>query len=274
LIVAVALAGLALAVARLLGSFDVPVFASGASRSASGQPRTGADAIAADVVRVFDGDTIEVRIDGREARVRFLGVDTPERRDLGAHEVLYEEAKRFTERELLGETVTLIADRSGDDRDPYDRLLRYVVLDDGTDLNEALIHRGLGLALTRWPFARADAYVEAEAEAIRAERGLWSSTSRIRVPWQKAPDLEGEIVEVEGRLVSTRCLASVCFLNFDPDYPNHVSGVILRQDLHRFEGDPAETYGDRTVRILGEVRRYRGRPQILLRSPAQIEIVD
>ena len=101
LLAVVAVVGLVLAVSRFVASFDVPALASSGPAASKTSAQREVDAVEADVVRVFDGDTIEVRIDGREARVRFLGVDTPERRDDGAHEALYEEAKRFTERALL-----------------------------------------------------------------------------------------------------------------------------------------------------------------------------
>ena len=49
---------------------------------ASGAPALGytpgPGAVAAPVVRVVDGDTIVVRLDGREQRVRYIGVNTPE----------------------------------------------------------------------------------------------------------------------------------------------------------------------------------------------------
>jgi len=46
----------------------------------------------ASVVRVIDGDTIVVAVDGVDERVRFVGVDTPERGEAG-----FDEATAFTQ---------------------------------------------------------------------------------------------------------------------------------------------------------------------------------
>ena len=39
---------------------------------------TEPDRVAAEVVRVIDGDTIDVRISGEVWRVRYIGMDTPD----------------------------------------------------------------------------------------------------------------------------------------------------------------------------------------------------
>ena len=84
--------------------------------------------IEATVVRVIDGDTIRVRVRGKEHTVRFIGVDTPETvhptktvQHFGA------EASAYTKAALEGKTVTLEADPTGDTVDRYGRLLRYVL---------------------------------------------------------------------------------------------------------------------------------------------------
>ncbi len=232
-------------------------------------------AVEAGLVRVVDGDTIDVRIGALEESVRFLGVDTPERgHDGKPAEPLYREATAFVERALTGGPVRLLADPLGDDRDRYDRILRYVLLPDGSTLNEALVREGLAAVLTEWPYGRMDAFVEAERDARRAGRGMWSEERIRRVPWEEAPRHEGAVVEVTGTIVSSRCLKSICFLNAHEDYRTHAAVVILDSDRHRFEGDPSLVYRGRRVRVVGRVTYFRDRPQIVLHAPDQIEIVD
>ena len=76
--------------------------------------------IDATVVRVIDGDTIRVRVQGKEYTVRLIGVDTPETvhptktvQHFGA------EASAYTKAALEAKTVTLEADPTGDTRDRY-----------------------------------------------------------------------------------------------------------------------------------------------------------
>jgi endonuclease YncB( thermonuclease family) len=75
---------------------------------------------------VADGDTIAVRIGGRDKSVRLIGIDTPEVYfgvECGGPQASAS-MKRMLE---IGDRVRLIRDRSQDNRDRYDRLLRYVV---------------------------------------------------------------------------------------------------------------------------------------------------
>ena len=73
----------------------------------------------AKLVRVVDGDTIVVRYRGVEERVRYIGVDTPER-----DERCFVEATRVNEELLDDGPLTLEFDREM--RDRYERLLAYV----------------------------------------------------------------------------------------------------------------------------------------------------
>jgi len=87
--------------------------------------------VKAKVVRVIDGDTINVIIDGTTERVRFIGVDSPECGDTG-----FEEATEFTRSQIanVGNIVWLAS--SGNDRDRFNRLRRYVWLDDFENMTE------------------------------------------------------------------------------------------------------------------------------------------
>jgi micrococcal nuclease len=53
--------------------------------------------------------------------------------------------------------------------------LAYVFLDDGTLLNAEIIKQGYGFALSRYPFARMEAFRRLEREAREQKRGLWNS---------------------------------------------------------------------------------------------------
>lgn len=93
-----------------------------------------------DVVDVVDGDTIDVRApDGTEERIRFIGIDTPERGECG-----YGEASTALADLVFGQQVRLVAG-AVDNRDRYDRLLRYVDVD-GTDAGKRLLESGLAVA--------------------------------------------------------------------------------------------------------------------------------
>lgn len=73
----------------------------------------------ATVTRVIDGDTIDVLMNGTEYRVRYVGVNTPER-----DEVCYSEASNANRALVGGQSIQMLRDQSGTDQ--YGRLLRYI----------------------------------------------------------------------------------------------------------------------------------------------------
>jgi len=82
------------------------------------------------VDRVIDGDTIVV---GNES-IRLLGINTPER-----GEFFYDEAKGFLTELVVNQSVVL--EKGREDRDKYQRLLRYVFLND-KNVNSELVEQG------------------------------------------------------------------------------------------------------------------------------------
>ncbi len=130
------------------------------------------------VVWVADGDTITVRIGAAKEKIRLVGIDTPELDDARpAWRDLAYQARDYARSRLLGRTVALEPDPLCRNRDKYGRLLRYVALDDGTDVNEEMIRRGYARVFTRFPFARTKRYESVEDDARKARRGRWWLTA-------------------------------------------------------------------------------------------------
>ena len=136
---------------------------------------SGGDLDSARVVRVVDGDTIDVTRDGEEVRVRLLNIDTPETKDpdlpvqcLGpeATDFLEHLLPRGTRIELAYDEVVL---------DPYDRTLAAVFLD-GELVNAQIAAEGLGLPVLFEPNDRFyNEVLVASESAERAQIGLFSS---------------------------------------------------------------------------------------------------
>jgi micrococcal nuclease len=126
----------------------------------------------AQVTAVVDGDTIKVLLNGKEEKVRYIGVDTPEPyRDKNPACFSKEATARNTEL-VAGKEVRLVPDT--ENRDRYNRLLRYVYVDD-VFVNEQLVREGYATTLTIKPNTQfADLFASAEGEARNAGVGLWS----------------------------------------------------------------------------------------------------
>ena len=101
------------------------------------------------VSRVVDGDTIDVSIDGKVKRLRLIGINTPETVDpRKLVECFGVEASNKAKTLLTGKKVSLESDGSQGELDKYNRLLRYVFLEDGTNINLLMIKEGYAYEYT------------------------------------------------------------------------------------------------------------------------------
>ncbi len=140
---------------------------------ASCVPRTMAEE--ALTVAVVDGDTIDVSMEGKVYRVRYIGVDTPE-----LDEPFYQEATQANASMVLNKKLILFRDVSETDR--YGRLLRYVFAN-GIFVNYALIRNGYARVVTYPPdVSCADLFLEAERQARESNLGLWGEARLTPTP--------------------------------------------------------------------------------------------
>jgi len=124
------------------------------------------------VLRVVDGDTIVVDLEGKQYSVRYIGIDTPETHHPteGANYLGFEATD--ANKALVGEGEKVILQRDVSETDIYDRLLRYVWVGD-TLVNAELVRMGLARVRFYEPDVLYRAEIEsALAEGREAKRGL------------------------------------------------------------------------------------------------------
>ncbi len=141
----------------------------------------------AKVVRVVDGDTIEVSFSGEKHMVRLIGMDTPEsvynkrtkkqakESDMSQKEIvaLGKAAKRFVQSRV--KTGDIIRIEYGTlSKDKYGRLLCYVFLENGAMLNKVIIKNGYAVPLTIPPNVKyKNEFLAAYRYARKNSKGLW-----------------------------------------------------------------------------------------------------
>lgn len=140
----------------------------------------------AEVTKVVDGDTINVQINGKDYKVRMIGVDTPETVHPSKPVQFYgREASDYTKKNLTDKTVYLQKDVS--DTDKYGRLLRYVWTaapssDNPSEeeiiesmYNANLVKNGYAHAYTYQPNSRySDLFSKLQSSAREKNIGLWN----------------------------------------------------------------------------------------------------
>ncbi len=144
-----------------------------------GAPAAAADpvAVTATVLRVVDGDTIDVRDDVRgRLRIRILGIDTPETKKPGYTVGCWgPQATEFARANLVEQRVAIVYDPTQGMHDRYGRTLAYLVKADGWDYSVEAARAGMAHAYVYGgqPVQRYPQIAAAEREAKAAGRGLW-----------------------------------------------------------------------------------------------------
>lgn len=163
-------------------------------------------------------------------------------------------------------------------QDRYDRV-RAQAFGEGVWLQTAMLERGMArVAISPDRNECAPDLYEAEARARQARAGLWAAGSHAPRPPQDMKGTAGSFQLVQGWVTNVGTVSGRTVINFGGDYGgggNRVfSAVIEPQDRAAFRGHDLQALVARHVRIRGMVVDVRGRPEIGLSNPAQIEVLD
>ena len=138
----------------------------------------------ADIVRIIDGDTIDV-LDGnnKKLRIRLLGIDTPESEQPFGHE-----SSTHLKKILNGKSVIIIS--KPNKNKPYTlgyykRVIGKVIFN-GRDINLEMIEKGMAWHFKKYkknqPIEDRYSYNKSENEARKKNIGLWSTKNPLP-PW-------------------------------------------------------------------------------------------
>jgi len=235
------------------------------------------------VTKVIDGDTF--LIEGGYP-VRILGIDTDER-----GYPCYFSAKERLEELILNKKVRL--EKGSEDLDKYCRYLRYVFLKN-ENIGEKLLTEGLAVARLDLKNEKyKDELVKTEKRAresrvgckwgekeVEKENGNWKELSEEKTNKKvisacEAQNFLGEEIIVEGKVADVYVSKkNNVFLNFEKPYPNQCfNAVIFSKNLKNFKEDPKKFYLKK-IRVLGKIKEYKGKPEIILEGQNQIEVLD
>ncbi len=149
------------------------------------EEQTSKDFIHVRVLKVIDGDTLEVELRGEALKLRLNGVDTPEtKHPEKPAESFGLEAWNFTKNLLTDRTVYLELDVQ--EYDNYGRLLAYVWLEKPDEINDEtirtrmvnaiLILGGFAQLMTTPPNVKyVEFFLVYQQQAIEQKKGLWSN---------------------------------------------------------------------------------------------------
>lgn len=222
------------------------------------------------VTKVIDGDTI--LLEGGKV-LRILGIDADEK-----GYPCFEESKRRLESILLNKKVKI--ERGKKSMDQYGRCLGYVFLN-GKNIGLSLVQEGLAVCRGSKENIKYEKECEkAEKEARESQRGCkWAKvdfSSEKIIHACEAKKYYGEEKVVEGRVADVYLSKNNnLFLNLEKRYPYQcLSVVIFSSYLKNFSSDFKERILGKKIRIKGLIKKYKGKPEIIVSHPNQIEILE
>lgn len=176
-------------------------------------------------------------------------------------------------RELTADgSVTFTATPPKEDR--YDRV-RAQVFAGGTWLQIALLEEGLArVAISPDRNECSPELYEAEARARGKRAGLWAIAGYAPRAPQAMKGTTGTFQVVDGWVTNVGSGGGRIFIDFSNDWQRGFSAVIAPEDRRAFRNYDLDGLHARHVRIRGLVQDFRGRPEIALSNPAQIEVLN
>lgn len=132
------------------------------------------------VLRVVDGDTIHIDYNGKDEKVRFIGLDTPETKDPRKPIQCFGREATVKMTELAeNKNVRLEFDKTQGERDKYGRILAFVYSEDSKNLAYEMIRQGYGNEYTynSNPYKYQNEFKEAARKAREENKGLWTENT-------------------------------------------------------------------------------------------------
>lgn len=186
--------------------------------------------------------------------------------------VLHDQALDALRDLALAGPVTFTSTPPKEDR--YDRV-RAQGFADGGWLQIALLERGLAqVQIASDRNECSPELYEAEGRARARRLGVWANAAYAPVaPQAVKPQVRGFQL-VEGYVTNVGAGGGRVFIDFGSDGARMFSAVIAPEDRKAFRGFDLDGLTAHRIRVRGIVQEYRGRPQIALSNPAQIEVLN
>lgn len=229
-----------------------------------------------ELLRVVDGDTIEVLLEGREVKVRLLGIQAPE---LFANPVwdYAQEAKDALDKIFLYSKKVSLEYSSNHKNDKYGRILADVFSDDDIWINGYLVDKSFAYVylLNYDVVPYIDKLLKLENKAIDSKLNIWSKESYRVIKANRAYQFVDFYKIVDGEILDVKITKNSIWLEMEQSKEKGLSARISKEDIERLGGiDEIKKYKNKKVRIRGFVEKYSPKfgPLIDIKSKYQIEI--
>lgn len=248
-----------------LFSLITPVIADDACLSAEQQLSAVDDWVK--VSKVIDGDTLHLQ-DGR--KVRLIGINAPELGRRGKASQPFARKAYHALSSLLKNNKKIGLSYDKDKKDPYKRLLAYIILMDGRSVERILLSKGLVHSIVVPPNdSRINCYRKIEKNARDANLGLWQLSDN---QWIEASHLSPKSKGpryVSGTVSAYNESKRSIYLKLN----SRLSIRIAKKDRKYFPNVSFNKLIGKHLQVRGWVSTYRGRQSIHVRTSHDLHII-
>ncbi|WP_432798019.1 hypothetical protein [Poriferisphaera sp. WC338] len=92
--------------------------------------------------------------------------------------------------------------------------------------------------------------------------------------WTNAPDYMGETITFQAKVLVTKDIGNLTFLNFSEQWKDKFHAIIFKSTYDQYDAMPDQLFLGKTVQITAKINKYRGRPQAVVNSAKDIKIID
>jgi micrococcal nuclease len=131
------------------------------------------------IERVNDGDTVTARVNGRQEKIRLLGIDAPEMGQSPWGEI----ARRYLSSLVSSSSASVRIEYDTERRDKYGRLLAYLWTKNGRMANREMLTEGCAFLFIIPPNSKyAGQMIDDEREARKKQAGVWQKNGLRQLP--------------------------------------------------------------------------------------------
>jgi endonuclease YncB( thermonuclease family) len=220
-----------------------------------------------EVSQVIDGDTVHLK-DGR--KIRLIGVNTPELGRKGkASEPYALAAYQFVKNTIeANRKVGLSHDQERKDR--YNRVLAYLILEDGRSLQQLLLRHGLAVSIAVEPnVSRLGCMRQIESAARTSAAGLWQLPEMQVIKADKLSAKARGYRFVSGKVKKVSKYKHRTYLQLSPT----LSVRIKKKDLQQLAIKP-KSLKNKQIIVRGWLNPFKKRQTINLSTQENLQIFD
>lgn len=236
------------------------------------RPPTSPKPEQANIRWVYDGDTIQLQ---DKRRIRIIGIDTPEKKRKNKAAEPFSGQAREALRALLKKFNNKVTLYYGLDRkDKYKRTLAHVYLEDGTNISQWLLEKGLATTLAIPPNVRlAYCLKEAEENAQQNKKNIWSLKSHAVTPIENLRDHFKGYIRLAGQIKRVKRYKKTYEIELLAKSKRPIIVKLKHKHLRYFESLNFKKLINRRIIVSGMLRNKHGKRVISVRHPSQINVL-